>query len=141
MRDTAFVVVLAAVLCVTFGMGWGIQMGISGDHTMAGAHAHLNLAGWATLALFGVYYRLTPQAAQAWLARAHLAVALPGIALMIGGLAWVFTGGPVGPAIAGSLLTAASMLIFLFTVIRHGFGPRQAAGQGTAREMWLGTPA
>ena len=45
MRDTAFAFFLSAVLCAAFGMAWGIQMGISGDHLMAPAHAHLNLVG------------------------------------------------------------------------------------------------
>ena len=53
-------------------------------------------------------------------------LAVPGVALMTGGLAWEFLGGPVAPAIAGSLLTAASMLVFLATVLRHGFGARAA---------------
>ena len=48
---------------------------------------------------------------------------------MTGGLAWEFTGGPLAPVIVGSLLSAASMLLFLATVIRHGFG----AGRGPAR--------
>ena len=63
MRDVAFVFFLAAVFCVSVGMAWGIQMAISQDHLMSGAHAHLNLVGWTTMALFGLYYRLTPQAA------------------------------------------------------------------------------
>lgn len=123
MRDTAFAFFLAAVLCVTVGMAWGIQMGISGDHLMSPVHAHLNLVGWATLALFGVYYRLTPQANGA-LARVHAAVAITGVAAMVGGMAWLFSGGTEVAAIVGSLLTVASMLIFLVTVLRHGFGAR-----------------
>ncbi|MBB4195402.1 hypothetical protein GGE45_006312 [Rhizobium aethiopicum] len=63
MRDIAFIFFLAAVACVTCGMGWGIQMAISEDHMLAPAHAHLNLVGWTTLALFGLYFRLTPTAA------------------------------------------------------------------------------
>jgi hypothetical protein len=51
MRDTAFVFFLAAVLCVSVGMAWGIQMAVSEDHLLAGAHAHLNLVGWTTMAL------------------------------------------------------------------------------------------
>ncbi|WSH31117.1 hypothetical protein U8P75_36830 (plasmid) [Rhizobium beringeri] len=64
MRDIAFIFFLAAVVCVTSGMVWGIQMAISEDHLLAPAHAHLNLVGWTTLALFGLYYRLTPTAAR-----------------------------------------------------------------------------
>ena len=126
MRDIAFVFFLAAVLCVTGGMIWGLQMAASNDHSMVGAHAHLNLAGWATMALFAVYYRLTPQAAQGWLPRVHAVAAILGVAIMVPGIALATTGGSPGPAIVGSLLVFASMLIFLVTVIRHGFGPRGA---------------
>jgi len=45
----------AAVLMVVAGMIWGIVMGISQDHSTFPAHAHLNLLGWASLFLFGIY--------------------------------------------------------------------------------------
>ena len=130
MRDIAFVFFLAAVLCVTGGMFWGLQMGASGDHSMAGAHVHLNLVGWATMALFGVYYRLTPQAAQGWLPRVHAVLAIGGVAVMVSGLYIVFSGGAPGAAIAGGMMSFASMLIFLFTVVRHGFGVQGASRPG-----------
>lgn len=130
MRDIAFVFFLAAVLCVTGGMFWGLQMGASGDHSMAGAHVHLNLVGWATMALFGVYYRLTPQAAQGWLPKVHAVLAIGGVAVMVSGLYIVFSGGAPGAAIAGGMMSFASMLIFLFTVVRHGFGAQVASRPG-----------
>ncbi len=126
MRDIAFIFFLAAVLCVTGGMIWGLQMAASGDHAMVGAHAHLNLVGWATMALFAIYYRLTPLAAQGWLPRIHAAAAILGVAIMVPGIAVASTGGSPGLAILGSMLTFASMLIFLFTVVRYGFGAAQA---------------
>lgn len=122
MRGIGFYFFMAAVLCVTLGMIWGIHMAISGDHLMSGAHAHLNLVGWVTLALFGVYYTLTPQAAASRLAKIHLAVALAGVVVMVPGIAIALREGGDGIAAAGSLLTAASMLIFLYTVFRHGLG-------------------
>ena len=122
MRDIAFVFFLAAVLCVTGGMIWGLQMAASNDHSMVGAHAHLNLVGWATMALFGLYYRVTPQAARGWLPRVHAALAIPGVLVMLPGIAVASTGGSPGLAIAGSFLTFGSMAVFLFTVIKHGFG-------------------
>ena len=126
MRDIAFVFFLAAVLCVTGGMIWGLQMAASNDHSMVGAHAHLNLVGWATMALFAIYYRLTPQAARGWLPRIHAAAAILGVGIMVPGIALATTGGSPGLAILGSLLVFASMLIFLVTVVRHGFGSRDA---------------
>lgn len=127
MRDIAFVFFLAAVLCVAGGMFWGLQMGASGDHSMLGAHAHLNLVGWATMALFGIYYRLTPQAARGWLPRVHAVLAIGGVAVMVTGLYLLFGGGNEVPAIVGGVMSFASVLIFLFTVIRHGFGAPQGA--------------
>lgn len=126
MRDIAYVFFLSAVLCVTGGMIWGLQMAASGDHAMVGAHAHLNLVGWATLAIFGLYYRVTPQAARGWLPRVHAALAIAGVLVMVPGIAIATTGGSPGLAIAGSFLTFGSMAVFLFTVARHGFGAAES---------------
>src|SRR5919107_6222286 len=100
MRDIPFVFLLAAVLCVMTGMSLGIWMGIAQQFQFAPVHAHLNLVGWVTMALFAIYYRLTPQAAQGWLPRIHAAVAIPGVLVMVGGIAYVVSGGTEGPAIA-----------------------------------------
>ena len=124
MRDVAFVFFLAAVLCVSVGMAWGIQMAISQDHLLSGAHAHLNLVGWTTMALFGLYYRLTPHAAATWLARLHAGTAIAGVLVMVPGIILAITTGEHALAAVGALLTALSMTIFLFTVLRHGLGIR-----------------
>ena len=122
MRDTAFIFFVAAVLCVSVGMAWGIQMAISQDHMLSGAHAHLNLVGWTTMALFGLYYRLTPHAAATWLARLHAGIAILGVLVMVPGIALAITTGQPTLAAVGALLTALSMAIFLVTVLRHGLG-------------------
>jgi len=122
MRGIGFYFFVIAVLCVTLGMLWGIHMAISGNHTMAPAHAHLNLVGWVTMGLFGVYYTLTPSAAASGLAKVHLAIAVAGVVVMVPGIAIVLKGGTEGMAAAGSILTAASMLVFLYTVFKNGFG-------------------
>ena len=142
MRDIPFVFFLAAVLCVMTGMSLGIWMGIAQQFQFAPVHAHLNLVGWATMALFAIYYRLTPQAAQGWLPRIHALFAIFGVILMTGGLAAEFAGRTefLAVAIIGSLMTAASMLIFMFTIIRHGFGAAPSRNGRTARDMAM-TPA
>lgn len=122
MRGTGFYFFIFGVLCVTLGMFWGIQMSISGDHALTGAHAHLNLVGWVTMALFGVYYTLTPSAAASGLAKIHLALAIAGVVVMVPGIAIVIKGGSDAMAAAGSMLTAASMLVFLYTVFKNGLG-------------------
>src|SRR5690606_32515143 len=42
-----------AVLFLIAGIGLGLMMSISGNHNVIGAHAHINLLGWVTSALFG----------------------------------------------------------------------------------------
>src|SRR6478752_7199076 len=59
----------AAVLLVLVGMGWGIAMAASGDHSTMPAHAHLNLLGWVSLFLFGIFYHLHPAIDQSRAAR------------------------------------------------------------------------
>ncbi len=122
MRGVAFYFFAFAVLCVTIGMLWGIQMAASGEHALAPAHAHLNLVGWASMGLFGLYYRLTPDAAATGLAKIHLVVAVTGVIVMIPGIALALSERGEMLAVVGSLLTLASMLIFALTVLRHGFG-------------------
>lgn len=45
-----------ACLCGLAGMIAGVVMGIRQDFSLAPAHAHLNLLGWATLALMGTFH-------------------------------------------------------------------------------------
>ena len=127
MRNIGFYFFSVAALCVTAGMLWGIQMSMSGDHSLAGAHAHLNLVGWVTMGLFGIYYAVTPQAAESQLAKVHFAVALAGVGLMVPGIVMAIRESGEAVVAAGSMLTALSMLIFLYTVARNGIGAPSAA--------------
>jgi hypothetical protein len=122
MRGVALWFFASGVIYVTLGMFFGIWMAASQDHTLSGAHAHLNLVGWVTMALFGVFYHLVPAAAQRPLAKAHFALATIGVWLMVPGIALAVMGQTELLAIAGSLATVASMLVFLFTVLRQRSG-------------------
>ena len=76
----------AAVLFVIAGMVWGLVMAISQDHSAMPAHAHLNLLGWVSLFLFGIFYHLHPT-----IARSRAALAQDSIwiaATVILRLAW-----------------------------------------------------
>ena len=117
---------LVAALSVTFGMIWGIAMAISQDHTLSPAHAHLNLVGWVTMALFGIYYHMVPESGATRLAKIHFAVATLGLLIFAPGIAIAVLYQFEGLAAIGSLITLASMVIFLFTVIRDGRGRKLA---------------
>ncbi|HMO08778.1 MAG TPA: hypothetical protein PKD10_14190 [Paracoccaceae bacterium] len=135
MRDPATLFLISAVGCALGAMVWGIQMAMSGDHLLAPAHAHLALVGWVTLSLFAIYYRLTPAANAAILARVHAAIALAGLASMAPGIAIAVQGGTPVFASLGAILTLTSMAIFFVTILRHGFAAGSvAAGQAVMRQ-------
>ncbi len=46
-----------AVTFALIGMGFGIKMAITGEHDQIQAHAHINLLGWVTMMLYGLFYR------------------------------------------------------------------------------------
>lgn len=60
-----------AVIYLLLGVSLGIAMAASHNYTMRPVHAHLNLLGWASMALFGLWYRFAPAAADTKLAKTH----------------------------------------------------------------------
>jgi hypothetical protein len=58
-------------------------MGASEDFTMMPAHAHLNLLGWVTLALYGTFYALTAGTLSPRLAWINFALSATGVVFMI----------------------------------------------------------
>jgi cbb3-type cytochrome oxidase subunit 1 len=51
------------------GISLGIYMGVNENFTLRPVHAHLNLLGWVSLALFGLIYQQFPQIATTRLAK------------------------------------------------------------------------
>lgn len=109
----------AAALCAVGGMIWGIVMAASGDHGMMPAHAHLNLMGWATLALMGGFYALTGAGgrlgwANFWFSTLGVVVAIPSLAMLLAGKTQFEMGATVG-----AMLALVGMLLFLLGVLQH----------------------
>lgn len=119
MKSLPFWFIMLASLFALAGMAFGIYMAASQDHTLAGAHAHNNLIGFVTMALYGVYYRLAPAAAATRLAVIHFWVSLAGAIVFPLGIGMAIMG--QGPMLAqlSSLLVIASMLIFAWTVFAN----------------------
>jgi len=109
----------AAVLMVVAGMIWGIAMAISQDHSAMPAHAHLNLLGWVSLFLFGVFYHLYPAVDRSRLALVQVGVWIVATVVLTIGVALIHTGHEVGESIAAvsSLVVLADMLLFGWLVI------------------------
>jgi cbb3-type cytochrome oxidase subunit 1 len=119
MKQIAFAFFALGAISVTLGMVWGIQMSATHNHTMSPAHAHLNLVGWVTFAIFGLYYHLVPAAAKSPLARIHLTLAVLGLVALVPGIVLAINETTEILAVAGSFLTLAAMLVFLWTVFRN----------------------
>jgi hypothetical protein len=111
-----------AVASVLAGSCLGLGMGITHDFTLSAVHAHINLIGWASMFLFGLYYRATP-AADTRLAVVQYWFATIGLILFSGGMAAAFLYGSSLPAglvwLVGAICTIVSMGIFAWSVFAH----------------------
>jgi hypothetical protein len=110
----------AAVVFVVAGMIWGIIMAITEDHAAMPAHAHLNLLGWVSLFLFGIYYRLHPSLEGAKSALMQIWMWIIGTIILTIGVGLVHTGHAIGDPIAavGSIIVLLGMLLFGWLVFR-----------------------
>jgi len=108
-----------APIYVLIGMGFGIFMGATMNFTLAPAHAHLNLIGWVTMALYGTFYALAREASQKlawtvfWLNNAAASIMFPSLAM-------VLTQGDsspfILPLIASEFLAFGAMACFAISV-------------------------
>jgi hypothetical protein len=107
-----------ATIFLIIGVAHGLQMGISHDHSAMPAHAHINLLGWATSGLFGVYYALQPAKAGWRIAMVHYVVYVVGLVVMLPALYLNYAGYPqFEPLLAGgSMIVGLGILIFAYVV-------------------------
>ncbi|HEY5339142.1 MAG TPA: hypothetical protein VIJ85_13125 [Rhizomicrobium sp.] len=116
------------ILCVLAGMLLGMHMGATNNMTLAQAHAHLNLVGWVSMALYGTFYALERETMVARLAWANFIVSTVGIAVMIPALVMFLNGGNdpkwVPMMSAGEGIVALGALIFAMSVFRELFRRR-----------------
>lgn len=105
----------SAVIYALAGMALGIFMAVSNDHSQMPTHAHMNLLGWASLALYAVVYRVWPEAARSALAPWHFWIANLGTLVVVVGVGGIMAGreetfGPI--AGLGAILSLVGMLLF-----------------------------
>lgn len=119
-----------AIVFLIIGIAMGLQMSMTGNHNIIGAHAHANLLGWVTMALFGTYFSLVPSKAEGRLAMIQYCVYTGGVVITIPALYFMLAGNPqMEPVVAiGSLITFAGVILFAFMV----FSGETAASRRTA---------
>ncbi|HEX6001508.1 MAG TPA: hypothetical protein VFZ16_19255 [Hyphomicrobiaceae bacterium] len=110
----------AATVFAVAGMVMGIAMAASHDHSVMPAHAHLNLIGWVSLFLIGIFYRLNPSMEANRVALSQVMAWIAGTVILTLGVAAVHLGytsaEPV--AVVGSLIVLADMVVFAVLVFR-----------------------
>jgi hypothetical protein len=109
-----------AVLFVVAGMAMGIGMAAAQDHSIMPAHAHLNLLGWVSLFLFGIYYERRPALDMSRLAVIQVGLWSAGTVILTIAVAGIHLGYEAMDPVAAlaSLVVLAAMLLFGYFVFR-----------------------
>ncbi|CAO3423089.1 hypothetical protein [Azospirillum doebereinerae] len=110
----------AACLFAIAGIGMGIGMAASQNHAIMPAHAHLNLLGWVSLFLFGIYYRLHPTLDGTRLAKAQVGLWSLGTVVLTVAVAGLHLGYAAFEPVAAvaSLIVLAAIGLFTVLVFR-----------------------
>lgn len=114
--DVAFI--LLSVLCLMVGIVLGIWMGAAHDFQFAPVHAHLNLLGWTSLALFGLIYRAYPALQNSWLAKVHLLLSGAAAILFPMGIYLSIAHETPALAIVMSFIALAGVVTFFANLVR-----------------------
>ncbi|KOR76837.1 cytochrome-c oxidase [Paenibacillus solani] len=110
-----------AVIYFVLGILLGMYMSISHSYDYASVHTHVNLLGWASLALAGIIYYLFPAAGESTVGKVHFWLHNIGLPIMMIGLTLLVSGvESVEPVIAaGGVLVTLGILAFLYNVLTH----------------------
>ncbi len=105
---------MAAITYFVIGIGFGVYMGASGNHTLFTVHAHINLLGWASMGLTGLLYRSFPAAARTRLAAWHFWLYQLAVPVMLLAVAAIYSGVKNADPVAGAASVAVFVSVLLF---------------------------
>ncbi|MFT4185558.1 MAG: hypothetical protein QM636_26950 [Rhizobium sp.] len=106
-----------AIIFLIVGIGIGLKMAITEDHSVIGAHAHANLLGWVTMAIFGGYHALNPRKAERRLAIVQYVIYTAGVAVMVPALYLMLLGNTAMEPIVAAAAIVTFIGVLLFAVI------------------------
>lgn len=120
MPNIAKMYFMTAICFLVAGILVGLKMSIAHDYAATGAHAHINLLGWVTMAIFGTFHALNPRGAETRLAKLQYYVYTGGVIVMTPALYLLLTGNPsLEPVVAvSSLVVFAGVLMFGAIIFR-----------------------
>jgi hypothetical protein len=102
-----------SVFYFMIGVLMGMYMSGAGDHSLTPVHVHLNLLGWASLAISGIIYHLFPLTTKTKLGKTHIWVYNIGVPLMMLGL----TGYTLGFTAAAPLIPVGAILVVIGAIV------------------------
>lgn len=131
-RSTAWLRLAAAYFAV--GVLLGVAMGASGDHSLLPVHAHLNLLGWVSMALFGLVGTVYPSVSEGRIATAQFWMHNIGVPIMLGALALRLRGVQAAEPLIGlsSVVVGCSVLLFVWLVFARVGARSEAHGKPIA---------
>ncbi|MGV8929314.1 MAG: hypothetical protein ACOH1E_06150 [Brevundimonas sp.] len=102
------------------GMSLGVWMGANENFVLRPVHAHINLLGFASMMLFGLFYRAFPTAGRGWLPMAHFVLSVLGFLILMPSLTLMLLARPVfmPGMIASEIALVTSMLLFVVIVFK-----------------------
>lgn len=123
--DILYVLIGAVYLIV--GMALGIVMGIKQNFQLEPVHAHINLLGFVSHAIFGLVHRAWPSLRASALAGAQFWFFVVGTPVFLVGITIAILAANVVLAIVGSILVLVGGLLFLTLVARAGLAAASTA--------------
>lgn len=111
------------VVYFLIGIFFGLYMSAAHVFTLATVHVHLNMLGWMSLSLVGIFYYLFPHLAKTKSAKIHFWMHNIGLPIMMVCIALAIygVGGEVFFPIAtiGGVLTVIGICFFGYNVLKH----------------------
>lgn len=122
------------VLSALVGMALGVWMGANQDFVLRPVHAHINLLGFASMMLFGLFYRAFPAAGRGWMPMTHFVLSVVGFLILMPSLALMLLQRPLflPGMIASEIMLVASMALFVVIVFKATMA-KDAAAQAVAQ--------
>ncbi len=107
-------------LSALVGMSLGVWMGANQEFVLRPVHAHVNLLGFASMMLFGLFYRAFPAAGRGWLPMAHFGLSVVGFLILMPSLTLMLLARPLfmPGMIASEIMLVASMALFVVIVFK-----------------------
>lgn len=107
-----------ATLYFAVGVILGVVMGASGDHSLFPLHAHINLLGWVSMALFGLIGIVCPSVSVGRIATTQFWMHNVGLPVMLVALAFKLKGAEAAEPVIGvaSIIVSLSVLLFAWLV-------------------------